>query len=173
MSEHAKQRLLRYLADAHASEAGELTTLTDVAAQSLDAEVTAALEAHRTITQTHLELLAQRIEALGGQTSVAKSFMDKAIAKGSNFVNAFHDDQDKQTQDLVKVYALQGFQQGAYTALGAFAAAVGDADTAQLANTLRSDEEQAALQLLALVPQLALASVNRTRDVTINLHQQP
>jgi ferritin-like metal-binding protein YciE len=172
MPEQAKQRLLRYLADAHASETGEMTTLADVAAQSLDAEVTAALEAHHTVTQTHQDLLAQRIEALGGQTSGAKSFVDSFIAKGSNFVNAFHDDQDKQTQDLVKVYALQTFQQAMYTALQAYADSVGDADTAQLADTLRVEEEHAAQQFLALVPQLALACVNRTRDVTVNLHQQ-
>jgi ferritin-like metal-binding protein YciE len=172
MAEKSKERLLRYLADAHAAETGETTTLTDVGDQSLDPEVTSAVRAHLATTQSHLSLLEQRIEALGGTTSNAKSFVDKAIAKGSNFVNAFHDDQDKQTQDLVKLFALQKFEVGAYTALKAFAQAVGDSDTAQLADTLLADEQQAADQFVAFVPKLAVASVNRTTDATINLHQQ-
>ena len=172
MPENAKERILRYLTDAHAAEAGEQTALQDVADQSLDADVAAAVRQHLSVAQTHLSLLEQRIEALGGKTSGAKGVLDKVIAKGSNFINAFHDDQDKQTQDLIKLFALQTFEVGMYTALKAYASAVGDADTAQVAETLLADERQAADQFVRFVPALAIASVNRTSDATVNLHQQ-
>ncbi len=98
----------------------------------------------------------------------AKGFLNQVIAKGSNFANAFHDDQDKQTQDLIKLFALEKFGVGMYTSLQAFAQAVGDDQTAQIAATLRRDEEQAAELFGRLIPQLAVASINKTSDVTVN-----
>ena len=172
MAETSKQRLLRYLVDAHASELGEKASLKDTADQSLDSEVTAALQQHIETTQAHADMLEQRIEALGGKTSGIKGAVDQLIARGSNFTNAFHDDQDKQTQDLIKLFSLQKFGVATYTSLQAFAQAVSDTDTAEMANTLLEDEKKAADEFEQLIPQLAVASVNRTTDKTINLRQQ-
>lgn len=168
MPEASKERLIRYLSDAHAASRGEIAALQDVTNQSLDKDVEAATQQHLETVQSHRALLAERIEALGGKTTGAKGFLNQVIAKGSNFVNAFHDDQDKQTQDLIKLFALEKFGVGMYTSLQAFAAAVGDNQTAQIAQTLLRDEAQAADRFEALIPQLAIASVNRTSDVTVN-----
>jgi ferritin-like metal-binding protein YciE len=156
MPEASKERLIRYLNDAHAAVQGEISTLTDVNNQSLDDAVTAATQKHLDTAKSHLGLLEERIEALGGKRAGAKGFLNTVIAKGSNFVNAFHDDQDKQTQDLIKLFALEKFGVGMFTSLHAFADAASDMDTAQAADTFEN-----------LIPQLAVASVNTTSDVTV------
>ncbi len=167
MPETSKERVVRYLNDAHAAAQGEVTALQDVVNQSLDDSVTAAVEKHIETAKSHMAMLEQRVEALGGKTTGAKGFLNQVIAKGSNYVNAFHDDQDKQTQDLIKLLALERFGVGVYTSLQAFAAAVDDTQTAEVAQTLLGDEVQAADEFEKLIPRLAVASVNRTADVTV------
>lgn len=169
MPESSKERILRYLNDAHAANQGEIASLEDAANQSLDDQVVAALQSHLKTAQSHRALLEERIEALGGKIAGAKGMLNTVIAKGSNFVNAFHDEQDKQTQDLVKLFALEQFGAAMYTSLQVFCQTVGDQETAQIAETLLRDEEQAAELFQGLIPRLALASANRTSDVTVNL----
>ena len=86
--------------------------------------------------------------------------IDQAVALGSHIVNALHDKADKQTQDTIKALAFEGFEIGSYTALEAYATAVGDSETASLATSIMSEEQQAHDQLLKLIPQLSRAAVD-------------
>ena len=53
----------------------------------------------------------------------------------------------------------------AYTSLYASATAIGDTETATLAETIVGEEKIAADKFLRLIPQLAVASVGNTTDV--------
>lgn len=162
--ENQKHRLIRYLNDSYASEIGGIEALKDLAAVTTDEQVKQAALDHLAQTQSQAERLAARIKALGGDKSEPKGFVNAAIAKGSAFVNIGHDREDKQTQDLIKAYALEHFEVGAYTSLYAYASAIGDYETASLAQELRAEEEAAAVRFERLIPQVALLSLNKTEE---------
>lgn len=167
MAEDAKARLLRYLSDAHAAEEGGLSSLHDIAAEANDPDVRAAAAEHGTVTRSQADRLEARIHALGGGKVAGKSLVNTIIGKGSDLLNIFHDQEDKQTQDLIKAYALENFEVGMYTSLRAYANAIGDAETAYLAETLMHEEQLAGERFLRLIPQAAVAAVGETRDVGV------
>ncbi len=162
MAENATERVLRYLTDAHAAETGGLQSLQDLANQATDPDVRAVVTQHVTVTQSQIDRLHARIGALGGKDSGGKNILNSVIAKGSNLVNAFHDTDDKQTQDVIKAYSFEHFEVGTYTSLQAYASAVGDTQTAQLAASIIQEEKQAAENLFRLIPQVAVAAVSKT-----------
>jgi hypothetical protein len=89
---------------------------------------------------------------LGGDVSEAKSLAQSAMAKSSRLMNLFHDHEDKQTQDLIKAYALEHFEVGVYHSLSAYAGAIGDLETARLADTIREEERRAAERMEPFIP---------------------
>jgi ferritin-like metal-binding protein YciE len=167
MAENSQERLLRYLTDAHAAEEGGLASLKDIAQETTDADVRSAVQDHLTVTQSQADRLAARIAALGGKTHDGKSLINTIIGKGSDLLNVFHDKEDKQTQDVIKAYALENFEVGMYTSLKAYANAIGDAETAQLAATILGEEQLAGEQLLRLIPQVAVGALRNTTDAGI------
>jgi ferritin-like metal-binding protein YciE len=167
MAENSQERLVRYLADAHAAEEGALSSLKDIAAETTDGDVRSAVEDHIAVTQSQADRISARLAALGGQTHGGKNLLNTIIGKGSDLLNVFHDKEDKQTQDVIKAYALENFEVGMYTSLMAYANAIGDADTAQLAETIMGEEQQAGERLLRLIPQVAVAAVGNTADAGV------
>jgi ferritin-like metal-binding protein YciE len=167
MAEDSKARLLRYLSDAHAAEEGGLAGLKDLAAEANDLDVRTAATEHQTVTQSQADRLEARIQALGGGKAGGKSLLNTIIGKGSDLLNIFHDQEDKQTQDVIKAYALENFEVGMYTSLRAYANAIGDAETSYLAETLMHEEQLAAERFLRLIPQVAVAALSRTNDAGV------
>jgi ferritin-like metal-binding protein YciE len=168
MAETTKERIVRYLTDAHASEVGSLQSLKDIAAEADDAQVKAVVQEHITQTQSQSNRLEARLTALGGSPSSAKGAVNSLIGKGSDLLNAFHDKQDKQTQDVIKAHSLEAFEVGMYTAMHAYASAVGDHETAQLAESIMREEQIAGERLLRLIPQLAVQAVAQTVATSVN-----
>ena len=162
MAEDTKERIVRYLTDAHAAEVGGLASLKDIAAETNDPAVRAAVEEHQTQTQSQADRVEARLNALGGKASDGKGLLNTILGKGSDLLNVFHDKEDKQTQDVIKAYALENFEVGMYTSLHAYADAVGDYETAQLAKTIIGEEQTAAERLLRLIPQVATQAVAKT-----------
>ncbi len=168
MAETSKDRIVRYLSDLHAAEIGGLQSLKDIAAETNDEAVRATVQEHAVQTQSQADRVEARLNALGAKSNSAKATLNTLIGKGSDLLNAFHDQEDKQTQDVIKAYALENFEIGAYTSLHAYASAVGDYETAQLAKTIMGEEQLAGERLLRLVPQLAVRAVAKTVGATVN-----
>ena len=162
MAETAKDKIIRYLEDSYAAEQGALKAMDSVIVEATDADLKAALTEHRVVTESQAQRLEARITALGGTVNSGKSVMDSIVAIGSHFANVFHDKEDKQTQDVVKAAALEQFEVGAYTSLKAYASAVGDHETAQLADTILGEEQLARERLERLIPQVAVLAINKT-----------
>lgn len=167
MAENAKERIIRYLTDAHASEVGSLHSLKDIAAETTDASLRTTVEEHAVQTQSQADRIEARLNALGGKTNSAKGVMNTVLGKGSDLSNVFHDHEDKQTQDVVKAYALEHFEVGMYTSLHAYAEAVGDYETAQLAQQILSEEQLAGERLLRSIPQLAVLPAAKADSTTV------
>ena len=166
MAENAKERLLRYLTDAHAVEEGGLSSLKDIAAEATDPELRSAVTEHIAVTQSQSDRLKSRITALGGDVNSGKSLLNTIIGKGSDLLNIFHDKEDKQTQDVIKAYALEHFEIGMYTSLSAYASGLEDDETVQLAETILQEEKEAANKLLPLISQVAIYALNKTEAAT-------
>ena len=165
MAEDVKEQMLRYLNDAYAAEVGGMASLKDLAAETTNSELRQAVEQHITVTQSQADRLTARILALGGDKSEPKGILNEVLAKTSGILNAFHNKDDKQTQDTIKAYAFEHFEIGAYTSMKAYADAIGDHETAQLAETIIGEEQLAAERLQRMIPQLAVASVNNASGV--------
>ena len=155
MAEDTQKQLLRYLNDSYAAEVGGAASLKDLSALATDPALKQAVDEHIAVTQSQADRIAARILALGGDKSEPKGLLNEAIAKASSLVNAFHSHEDKQTQDTIKAFSFEHFEIGAYTSLNAYADAIGDTETAQLALTIIGEEQMAAERLLRLIPQLA------------------
>ena len=72
MAEDTKERIVRYLVDAHAAEVGGLASLKDIAAETTDPDVRAAVQEHLTQTQSQADRVEARLTALGGKPSDGK-----------------------------------------------------------------------------------------------------
>ncbi len=162
MAETATDKTIRYLQDSYAAEQGGLKAMQAMLAEATDPDLKTVVSDHLQVTESQAQRLEARITALGGTVSGGKSVLDSIVAIGSHFVNIFHDKEDKQTQDVVKAASLEEFEIGAYTALKAYASAVGDVETAQLADTIISEETLARERLARLVPQIATLALNKT-----------
>ncbi len=168
MAEDAKEKILRYLEDAYAAEQGGLQAMKTLVSEATDADVQAVVNEHLQVTEAQAQRLQTRIEALGGKVSGGKSIVDSIVAIGSHFANIFHDKEDKQTQDVIKAAALEQFEVGSYSSLKAYAGAVGDHETEQLADTILGEEQLARERLERLIPQVALAALSKTSGTAIN-----
>ena len=162
MAEETKDKTVRYLNDAYAAESGGASEIQQVSKDATDADVKATLNDHATQARIHADLINARIQSLGGDKSEAKSGFNTLIGKASHLANIFHDDSDKQTQDVIKLLSLAHFRAGAYSSLNAYSKAVGDAETADLAQSLMQEDLKGADQLLTLIPGLAVAAVGQT-----------
>ncbi len=159
MAENTKEQLLRYLNDSYAAEVGGVASLNDLAALATDADLKQAVTEHIAVTQSQADRVKARVLALGGDVSEPKGALNSVLAKASGILNIGHSHEDKQTQDTIKAFAFEHFEIGAYTSLMAYANAVGDSETAQLAQTIISEEQMAAERLLRVIPQIAVAAL--------------
>ncbi len=164
MAENTKEQLLRYLNDSYAAEEGGLAALKDLAALATDSDLKQAVEDHITVTQSQADRVNARIQALGGDKSEPKGILNQVLAKASGALNIGHSHEDKQTQDTIKAYSFEHFEMGAYTSLEAFANAIGDSETAQMAQTIIGEEQMAAERLRRIIPQLAVAALKNAAD---------
>lgn len=168
MAENAKERVIRYLTDAHAEEVGAMQSMKDIIAETNNEGVRMAVQEHLTQTQSQADRIEARLNALGAKAHGGKSIINSIIGKGSDLLNVFHDKEDKQTQDVIKAYALENFEVGMYTSLHAYADAVGDHETAQLAKSIMGEEQLAGERLLRLIPQVATQAVSKTAGTSVN-----
>jgi len=159
MAENTKEQLLRYLNDSYAAEVGGVASLNDLAALATDSDLKQAVTDHIAVTQSQVDRVKARILALGGDVSEPKGALNSILAKASGVLNIGHSHEDKQTQDTIKSFAFEHFEIGAYTSLMAYANAIGDSETAQLAQTIIGEEQMAAERLLRLIPQIAVAAL--------------
>ncbi len=154
--ESVRDRLVRYLDDAWAVEKALVGMLKDMAAEVDDPEVRAMFEEHSRMTHDQEENLEARIRALGEEPSGSKGFFNMLMGKIGDMMQGAHDPYDKTTQDLVKSFAVENFEMGMYQALEAYANAIGDAETAQLARQHFEQESNTASRIWPLIAATAV-----------------
>jgi ferritin-like metal-binding protein YciE len=144
MAESTRDRLIRYLQDAHAAEIGIEEVLSGFVDDASDPDVRDLFESHRAETKTQADRLEARLHALGEKPSSGKGFMNSLLAKMSEIMHAAHDEYDKNTQNLIKAYSTEHLERGMYESLAAYAEVIGDLETATLARNIQAEEEATA-----------------------------
>jgi len=104
----------------------------------------AMFEQHCQETHEQEENLEARIRALGEEPKKVEGFFHQLGAKMADALDAGHAPYDKNTQDLMKAYSTEHLEIAMYQALQSFASAIGDGETAQLAQTHMQQERATA-----------------------------
>ena len=142
--EDPRDRLIRYLDDACAMEAGSATILQSFLDESNLPAAKDEIEAHLLAAKDHGLQIEKRLRELGGQPSGSKGFFNNLMGKLADMLQAGHDAYDKTTQDLIKTYAMDHLDVGAYASLASFSRAYGDTATAELAERIMGEALSAA-----------------------------
>jgi ferritin-like metal-binding protein YciE len=155
--EALQQRLVSYLADAHALEQqsiGLLQRAVDVAGA---ADLEAAYRAHLEESRGHLQAIEQRLEALDASPSAVK---DAAMRLGAmNWATFFKAHPDTPGKVAAFAYAFEHLEMAGYEQLLRVAELVGDDDTTMLAQTTLAEERAAAAAIAAEWDTAARASL--------------
>jgi len=149
--ESPQDRLLRYLNDAWAVEKNLVDALNKMAEEVVDPTLRGLFAAHRDVTKRQEEALEARLRALGKEPSGRKGFFSQLLTKMWEALRTPQDDLDRIVQDLMKGFGTEHFEVAMYQALEAYARAIGDEETARLANRHMLEEQAAADQLRPLI----------------------
>jgi ferritin-like metal-binding protein YciE len=176
-------KLVRWLSEAHSKEAELETDLTAHIGMTQKQAYKKRLQQHLKETRDHKRRVAARIKQLGGPTGQNLiSATSSAVGEGAGKTVAAVKGQVGAARAIVTEQAethLRNAQEefreehveiALYTRIETLATAVGDRDTAQLAKSIRRDEERMAKFLLAeigrLVKEVVRADIPRDQRAT-------
>src|SRR2546430_2271944 len=118
--EDPRDRLIRYIDDARAAEAGAVQLFDSFVREAKNKEARLAIEGVLMTTKEHELQLERRLREMGGQPSAGKGFFNQMLGKLADLIHAAHDDYDKTTQDVIKAYAASHLGVGMYAALATY-----------------------------------------------------
>ena len=166
MAETSTDVIKRYLQDAIAAERSFETQLQGFAKEGDDEVAKAAFHQHAIETRQQYERLTVRLEALGGSTSAAKSFLAHVFGLSPKTAQIGHEKEERTTQNLMMAYAVENSEMAMYEALTPVAEAAGDVETAALAREIQAEEKRTAEKIWSLVPNAAVAAFRRVTTQT-------
>ena len=179
--EASQQKVVQYLAEAHASESALVRVLQSQIAMTPRGTYRTGLETHLNETRNHAARVGRRLKALDqgsnpfmalvglwenlvGQTlALSKTPFDLLRGSGG---------EEKVLKNAKDACATEALEIATYTAIERLAGAVGDLETAKLAASIRADEEKMLQRILREIPKLTDAVVgadvngNPSYDVT-------
>jgi ferritin-like metal-binding protein YciE len=160
-----EQLLAGHLQNARALELGLVRTLQAHVAVTPAGEYRRGLERHLRETRDHARTIERRLHEIGGGpslldrgASLLKSTVAQAVAlsKGPlDLLQARGGGAELLLSNAQSEAASEALEIATYTSIENLASAVGDERTAELARTIRADEERVLAELNALIPRLA------------------
>ena len=155
------EQIRKYLADAHALEEQAIELLERSPKLAGDEALASTYEDHLVETRDHAELVAARLEALGGDPS---SLKDAALRLGAlNWGGFFQAHPDTPGKLAAFAYAFEHLEIGGYEQLRRVAEHAGDSETSALALRILEQEHAAAERIAThfdAAAQAALRSQN-------------
>jgi ferritin-like metal-binding protein YciE len=162
------QKVLQYLNEARAMELSLVRVLQSQIAMTPHGSYRDGLERHLGETRDHAERVGTRLEVLGHRgdpltaaVGVVETVIGQALAIGKAPVDLLRGSggEEKVLKNAKDAYATEALEIATYTALERLARSVGDGTTAQLAQSIRADEERMLARVLREIPTLAEAVV--------------
>src|SRR5215211_8959904 len=163
-----KQKVLQYLDEAHAHERTLMSVLTSQIAMTPRGSYRTALETHLRETRDHAERVGRRRKALGGGSGplgsiigLAESVAGQALALSKMPIDLLRGSggEEKVLKNAKDACATEALEIATYTALERLARVVGDTETAELAASIRADEEKMLERIQRELPKLTDAVV--------------
>ena len=161
MAETSTDVIKRYLQDAIAAEHSFETQLQGFAKEGDDESAKSAFHQHALETKQQYERLTARLEALGGSTSTAKSFLAHIFGLSPKTAQLGHEVEERTTQNLMMAYAVENSEIAMYESLITVAEAAGDTETAALAREIQQQEKLTAQKVWSLLPNAAVTAFRR------------
>src|SRR5215212_7350016 len=164
----AKTKILQYLDEAHAHERALVSVLTSQIAMTPRGSYRSALETHVGETRDHADRIGRRRKALGGGTGplgsvlgVAETIAGQALALGKTPLDMLRGSggEEKVLKNAKDACATEALEIATYTALERLARVTGDTETADLAASIRADEEKMLARITRELPKLTDAVV--------------
>jgi ferritin-like metal-binding protein YciE len=154
---------LQYLNEARATEAGLVRVLQSQIALTPRGGYRSALERHLRETRDHATRVERRLDELGAgkarvQSAIgaAETALAQGLAIGKLPLDLLrgHGGAEKVLKNAKDAAATEALEIATYTALERLARSLGDTTTAQLAASIRADEERMLATVLDLIPGL-------------------
>src|SRR4051794_38850524 len=142
------QKLTQYLNEAHASEQALVRVLQSQIAMTPRGTYRTALERHLRETQDHAQRVARRLQELGaganpvqGVFGAVETAVGQALALGKTPLDLLRgtSGEEKILKNAKDTCATEALEIGTYTSIERLARALGDTETAQLAQSILRD----------------------------------
>jgi ferritin-like metal-binding protein YciE len=159
----SRQKVLQYLGEAHASEMALTRVLQSQILMTPKGRYRSALESHLRETRDHAKRLELRMAALGkgrdplqSIVGFAESTVGQVLALGKAPLDLIRGSggEEKVLKNAKDTCATEAWEVATYTALERLARAVGDAETSELAVSIRGEEERMYDRVLRELPGL-------------------
>jgi ferritin-like metal-binding protein YciE len=169
----AEQKIVQYLNEAHATEVGLVNVLQSQIAMTPRGAYRTGLETHLKETRRHAERVQARLGELGfggNPVQVAVGAAEAAIGQLLALAKTPLDlvrggsGEEKVLKNAKDACATEALEIATYTALERLARSVGDDTTADLAASIRADEQKMLDRVLREIPKLADAVVGAEVD---------
>jgi ferritin-like metal-binding protein YciE len=166
--ETTKTKVPQYLDEACAHERALVSVLTSQIAMTPRGSYRSALESHLGETREHAERVGRRRKALGGGSGplgsvlgLAETVVGQALALGKTPIDMLRGSggEEKVLKNAKDACATEALEIATYTALERLARVVGDTETADLAASIRADEEKMLERITRELPKLTDAVV--------------
>jgi ferritin-like metal-binding protein YciE len=163
-----QKKVVQYLDEAHATEQALVRVLQSQIAMTPRGSYRTALETHLRETRTHADRVARRLKELGHGESplhLAKDAVQmvagQVLALGKSPLDLLRGSggEEKVLKNAKDTCATEALEIATYTALERLAKKVGDDETAELAASIRGDEEKMYARVLRELPKLTDAVV--------------
>jgi len=162
------RKIVQYLNEAHATEAGLTRVLQSQIAMTPRGSYRDALERHLQETRDHARRIEQRLKDLGDSANpiqatigVAESVLGQVLALSKTPLDLLRGNggEEKVLKNAKDACATEALEIATYLALEELAEQLGDAVTAELARDIRADEERMLATIQHEIPALTEAVV--------------
>ncbi|MDQ3940472.1 MAG: ferritin-like domain-containing protein, partial [Actinomycetota bacterium] len=171
--DQGRQKIMQYLADAHAKELTQITTLRAHLSITEPGDYRNELQAHLRETQTHAERVQRRLSELGFQRNaiqmgfgLLQTVIGQGIVMAKGPVDMLRglDVKEKMLRNARDEMTTEALEIASYDAIERMANNIGDETTAELAADIRADEEAMLENLRSEIPLLTDAVVRAQVD---------
>lgn len=176
----AEQKIVQYLAEAHASEVGLVRDLQAQIAMTPHGNYRTALETHLRETRDHAKRVKNRLSSLGEGDSVvqtavglAESAVSQILALGRAPLVLLRGStgEEKILKNAKDTCATEALEIATYTAIEHLARSVDDDVTAELATKIRGEEERMLERVMREIPKLAAVIVGAEYDSSYEISE--
>jgi ferritin-like metal-binding protein YciE len=166
--QQAKQKIVQYLNEAHATEQALVTVLQSQIAMTPHDSYREGLETHLRETRDHATRVQRRLDDLGRGSNplqagvgILERIIGQALALGKTPLDLLRGSggEEKVLKNAKDACATEALEIATYTAIERLASSVGDDATATLARSIRADEQKMLDRILEEIPKLTEAMV--------------